>query len=273
MLLQPPTLTACIRQIQTLLQAGDAANARHALAEARKQYGASWALRELALLLTPHWQCTRVGRRVQLRQPNEHDTPFLLACMGDDGFMSQFHPTAPRQRSADAMTRALAQSKLSMPKFKAQHWLIERLPPFAGAPAADGEHGSTQPLGLLSVVDLVTAHERAELLVGIKDPRNRGVGLATEATLLALDVCFNHIGLQKLTSMVLATNPLSQRSTQALGFVAEGYRKAHFRLPQTDEFVDCHDNGLTVSAFRQSARLARLSMRLLGRNIVLPLRS
>jgi hypothetical protein len=124
-----PTLTACIRQIQALLQVGDAAKARQALAQARKHHGASRALRELALLLNPQWQCTRIGRRVQLRQPNEHDTAFLLACMGNDGFLSQFHPTAPRQRSADAMAWALAHPMLSMPRFKAQHWLIERLPP------------------------------------------------------------------------------------------------------------------------------------------------
>ena len=292
------SLAACSQQIQALLQTGDVAGARQVLAQARAHYGAPGALRDWALLLNTHWQCTRIGRRVQLRQPTESDAAFLLECMGDDGFMSLFHPTAARQRSAGVMAQVLAQSMASMPRFKAQHWLIERLPvmpvrpgavansgqaapvgarglgnrggSLTGASAVNGACGLAQPLGLLSVVDLVSAHERAELLVGIKDPEHRGVGLSTEATLLALDVCFNHIGLQKLTSMVLATNPHSQRSTLGLGFVTEGYRQAHFRVPQTGEFVDCHDNGMTVSAFRQSTRLAKLSMRLLGRNIALP---
>lgn len=176
--------------------------------------------------------------------------------------MAQFHPTVPRLRTEAVIRKTLARSDISLPKTKAQHWLIERLP-HDGSVVGRGE-----PVGLISVVDLVVAHRRAELLVGLPEANHRGAGLATEATLLVLDVCFNHVGLNKLTSMVLANNPHSQRSTLALGFEQEGYRKAHLRLPGRNAFIDCFENGLTVCSFRNNQRLSRISERLLGRDIV-----
>lgn len=66
----------------------------------------------------------------------------------------------------------------------------------------------------------------------------------------------------------MANNPHSQRSTLALGFEQEGLSQAPFRLSDSEALMDCFENGLTVLAFRASPRLARLSQRLLGRNIV-----
>lgn len=253
--------------MQAALTAGDLIKARQIHAWARQNLrhipAVDRLLSDWALLLSPRWQHTHIGKRVHLRQPTENDAPFMVRCFQDDGFMAQFHPNAPKQRSEVVIRKTLARSALSLPHFKAQHWLVERLP-------RDGETpvDAAEPIGLISVVDLIVAHRRAELLVGILDANHRGVGLATEATLLALDICFNQVGLNKLTTLVLANNPYSQRSTLALGFEQEGYRKAHFRQPASDEYVDCFENGLTAGTFRKNHRLARLSSRLLGRNIV-----
>lgn len=254
--------------MQAALSAGDLAKAMHIHAWARQNVQpntpADRLVSDWAVVLEPQWQHTQVGKRVQLRLPTENDAPFVVRCFQDDGFMAQFHPTAPRQRSEAVIRKALAHSSTSLPRFKAQHWLVERLPHGDGNAATVC---AAEPIGLISVVDLIVAHRRAELLVGMPDAAHRGVGLATEATLLALDVCFNQVGLNKLTSLVLTNNPHSQRSTLAFGFEQKGCRKAHFRLPGSDEYVDCFENGLTASAFCSSTRLAKLSQRLLGRNI------
>lgn len=256
------------QSIQAAITEGDFLKAReiHAWATRNAPSSATTTRRlsDWAVMLSPHWQQTHTGLRVRLRQPNEGDASFMMGCFQDDEFMAQFHPTAPRQRSEAAIRKALTHLSSSLPRFKAQHWLVERLPDDATSLC-----NLTESIGLVSVVDLIVTHRRAELLVGLPAHSHRGTGLATEATLLALEVCFNLVGLNKLTSLVLADNLHSQRSTLALGFEQEGYRKAHFRLPTSDKYVDCFENGLTVTAFRGNLRLPRLSQRLLGRNILL----
>jgi len=111
----------------------------------------------------------------------------------------------------------------------------------------------------------------AEMLRGLaqhEENRTSGCVPGQKTTLRATGICFNDAGLNKLTSHVMINNPHSQRSTLALGFEQEGLRQAHFHLSDKEALMDSFENGLTVSAFRASPRLARLSQRLLGRNIV-----
>lgn len=260
-------LRELVQQVQAHIQACRIDQARQVLAEAAPRFPRAVALQDLAVLLHPAWQALQVGHRVQLRVPTQADAPFVARCFQDDAFMALFHPTAPRQRSAEAIGRALAAASTGMPRFKAQHWVVERITPSASAGSLPAVQATTEPIGLISVVDLVLTHRRAEMLIGMPHTAHRGVGLATEAALLALDVCFNQVGLNKLTTLVLANNPHSQRSTLALGFEQEGLRKAHFREPGTGEFIDCFENGLTQADFWQNTRLARLSQRLLGRDV------
>jgi hypothetical protein len=68
---------------------------------------------------------------------------------------------------------------------------------------------------------------------------------------------------------VIANNHHSQRSTESIEFVPEGLRRQHLRDPKSRLWLDCYENGLVENNFRQNGVIARLSQRLLGRNITL----
>jgi RimJ/RimL family protein N-acetyltransferase len=175
--------------------------------------------------------------------------------------MDQFHRSAPRHRKEESVRAALKASEHSVVQSRSAHWLIES----KSDPASSGSEW--QPIGLASLAEIMLGHKRAELLVGIYDQKDRGNGAAIIATLLLFDLSFNQVGLHKLTSIVHADNELSQRTTLSLGFLQEGLRKQHLYDPYTKTWLDCFDNGLTEDDFRNNSRLARLSMRLLQRNI------
>jgi RimJ/RimL family protein N-acetyltransferase len=128
-------------------------------------------------------------------------------------------------------------------------------------------HYSMGPVGLVGVVDYSSLHRRAEFLVGIVDKSHRRSSLAVEATLLALDLVFNHYELHKLYTYVYGYNDYAEKNTLKVGFRQEGLLKGHHYCRYENRFVDLYVNGMTDEDFRTSATLARLSQRLIGRNI------
>ena len=176
-------------------------------------------------------------------------------CFADRDFMRSFHRLARMPGDGERMRAVLRGMPLSVVRGRAAHWVIERNAAVAEAPGSP----SRQPVGILSLVDIVVAHRRAELLVGVPGPVP--AGLAPRACLLLLDHAFRTLGLHKITSIVLADNPHSQRSTLAMGFRQEGLRKEHVRDPSSGRFLDCYENGLLGADHLGSARTARLRER------------
>ena len=82
-----------------------------------------------------------------------------------------------------------------------------------------------------------------------------------------LDLAFNAYAMNKLYASTYAYNQPAQKGLESVGFEFEGCRRQHVFDSVTQQFVDLHNYGLTVSDFRQYQRLAPLSQRLLGRDI------
>ncbi len=213
------------------------------------------------------WNSPIACSKLRLAIPNESDFPFLQQCYANEEFMQQLLPMGRKSHSPESILSALRNNEFSVAQSRTMHRIIKKE---EGAdPFAISLNGcNLKPIGLASLVDIQIAHRRAELLIGIPDNNDRQRA-STIAMLLVLDFAFNQIGLHKLTSLVLANNPHSQKSTQAIGFIQEGFRRHHLRDPKTREWLDCYENGLTEDGFRENPVIVRVSKRLLGRDITL----
>lgn len=201
------------------------------------------------------WRAPLVGKRLVLRPYVEQDAPFLHRCFRDADFMVHYHQFLPVGEPLPKLSAALHLSARALPwRSRTVDWVIFR----------QGE--SEQPIGLANLADLDLYHRRAELLVGIPSGPERHAGAGLEATLLVMDFAFNHARLNKLTSLVYEGNDLAQHNTLELGFKQEGYRREHLRIADGG-YLGVFENGMTVGDFRANQRLAKLSQRLLGRDV------
>ncbi len=242
----------------------DYRQARNLILQALSIFPDYSVLRDRLLMVDSQWSEPIVSRGIHLVTPGECDFAYLQQCYADEAFMQQLLPMGRKKQSAEAIMQALRQSEFSVAHYRSMHRIIKKEVP--SEPEQPFSQCNLKPIGLASLVDIQIAHRRAELLVGIPDQgeRQRATGVAM---MLIMDLAFNQIGLHKLTSLVLANNPHSQRSTVAIGFTQEGLRRQHLCDPQTRQWLDCYENGIVADDFRHNPVIARVSKRLLERDI------
>ena len=225
----------------------------------------SLEIKSLYSALHPNWIQPLLGGRLRLRMLCSTDEDFLARCFSNQEFMNNYHRFAAINQTRQHIQDTLKQNtRYSILRQKKIHWIIEQ------TNHSVHEQGNYQPIGLASLVDIQLNYQRAELLIGFPNPLHRGQGIPLTAMLLVLDFAFNHIGFNKLISIVYGDNQHSERSTIALGFTQEGFRPDHLRDLQTGEFLSIYENGLLQRDFRANSRLSRLSVRLLGFDITRP---
>lgn len=208
------------------------------------------------------WLLPLDGRHVQLRRAQSSDVDFLLQCYGNAAFMDRYHLYIPRRQSWEQLSRKLRQDELRHPcQSGSLDWLILK------NETAGGGASAVRPIGVANLVDIQFGHRRAEFLIGIPETADRSGSVGLEATLLVMDFAFNRVGLNKLTTYVYGNNQASQNNTLALGFVQESLLREQLSIPASDLLIDLYGNGMTLADFRCNTRLARLSRRLLGRDI------
>ncbi len=202
----------------------------------------------------PIWLAPLRGKKVTLRRFCTDDVDYLQQCYQNPEFMRRYHRLMPIL-SGEALVTKLKENEQQHPsQLNAISWVIL-------------SKGGLQLIGIANLVEIQLPHRRAELLIGLPNPADRNTGIGTEATLLVPDFAFNAIHLNKVISFVYNDNALSQKNTLALGFSQEGVLKQHLRDANTKRYIDLHSNAMTQGEFRDNARLAKLSKRLLGRDI------
>ncbi len=216
------------------------------------------------LMVDSRWSEPISSRGIHLVTPDEHDFSYLQQCYADEAFMQQLLPMGRKKQSAEAIQHALRKSEFSVAHYRSMHRIIKK--EVHSDPKKPSSQYNLKPIGLASLVDIQIAHRRAELLIGIPDQGERQRA-TTVVMMLIMDLVFNEIGLHKLTSLVLANNPHSQRSTVAIGFTQEGLRRQHLCDPQTRQWLDCYENGIVADDFRHNSVIARVSKRVVGRDI------
>lgn len=207
--------------------------------------------------VSPQWQEPLDGHHLQLRRYREDDAAFLAECFRNTGFMALYNQYLPRSLGTTNLAAKLRDAAAKHPyQTQSVDWIIVR-------------KQSDKRIGIANLTEINFQHRRAEFLIGIPDPAEQTTGAGLEASLLVLDFAFNRVDLHKITNIVYADNPAAQKNTLALGFVAEGYQREHICDPDNGRYHDIHFNGMTVGDFRSNGRIAKLSRRLIGRDITL----
>ena len=196
------------------------------------------------------------GKKISLfRRGGEH-AEFVWECFQLDEFMDLYRLTENRQKTVEQIREQLIEEHKVFPnQLKRIEWIICR---------TDGD--APEPIGLTAIADYQKHNQRGEFLIGIPEKHNQRPGIGLEASLLVMEFGFNQLHLHKLMSFVYGYNSASQHNTLELGFIQEGHLRDHL-FYKDKGFVDMYQNGMLDSDFRSNQRLARLSTRLLGRDI------
>jgi hypothetical protein len=225
----------------------DARRALHAAASRLAEADADGRrlLRSWQLKLAPWWWQPQVGGRVQLRRTQADDADFYAAAFQTPGFGRRYN----RQSSwSGDLGRALARAGTLPPlELGALHWIVCD---------ADGTR-----LGLASLTSISLGNAKAEFSIGFPQPP--APLQAVLATLLAYDLAFFKLRLNKLYTYVYTDNLPALNNSLRVGLRQEGLLKEHFHLPP-GEFVDVYAMGLTRTQLLQDARLKSMARRRLG---------
>ncbi len=199
---------------------------------------------------------TNQGNSLTLRQTEPEDAPILLRAYQDESF-ARLYRSNSTPLTEEQLANLLAEYRARDPaEFGYLEFMIEHK-----------QHG---PIGIASLGDYSPIHKRAEYLIGIFAEKHRSIGYGTEATLLILDLAFNAYHLHKIYTYVYDYNEFSRTNTLKFGFKQEGRLEEHHYLLQEQRFVDLYINGITESSFRNSTKIRRYSLRLVGRDITQP---
>lgn len=200
------------------------------------------------------------GRRLVLERLGKMHAEYLQSTYDDNEFWSKYRFNQNRKLQLSTVRDLLAKEEYCEPaKLGKIEWVISRV-----------RGNAMQPIGFAGLTAYDAAQKRAEFLVGVVKPEDRASGIGLEASMLVFEFAFNIARLNKLVSLIYYDNSDAQENTLALGFSKEGVLREHFRTGADAEFIDIIQNGLLAREFRMNQRLARLSRRLLGRDITQP---
>lgn len=203
-------------------------------------------LRQIALFTHPLWHQPVRGCRVNLVRPSERHLEFLRDTFSDRSLIDSYNQFIGEPD--EAACSAVARTQQAPEELRQLEWVVETK--------------QQEPIGLVSIADLVFAHGRGEILAGFPgsalDSR-----FTVEAVLLAMAVAFHHLGLMKLTSYVYTENSIAQSATRKLGFIQEGVLRSHIVSPRDGSRGDLYLNGLPTHDFDTGIKINRLWSRLL----------
>ncbi|MDR4515733.1 GNAT family N-acetyltransferase [Nitrosomonas sp.] len=201
-----------------------------------------------------------IGQRVMLKKASPDDAEFLSKWYNTKAFRRLFRLSHTRPFSVDSIAEGLVQKNNLLNTLRQIEWIVWRKQKTAE---------SLLPIGLVNLVDVNQIHKTAELQIGIVSPDDRVSGIAAEASFLAMEFAFKVLALFKLHTFVYGFNHHSQKSTVSLGFTQEGILREQYWDPYEQKHIDLYFNGLLSREFWKNERIAKLSSRLLGRDITL----
>lgn len=209
-------------------------------------------IRQTLWIFGTHFQLPLRGKKVTLYRRSRKDAAFVKTCWSNKEFMMNFHRFAQKIDDDDALMALLdAEANANLLNSSALHWTIN--------------DAKGNKLGFTSLVDFSLPHRRAELVVGLTDPKP---GFALEATLLTMDFAFRLINVNKLCSAIYGGNESAIAATAHLGFVKEGVLRQHILDQNSQTFIDVHLSSMLANDYFSNANLSKLADRLIGRHIV-----
>lgn len=198
------------------------------------------------------------GRSLTLVRTCPDDAPLLLEKMYSQYEFMRLFRLNDRAKSLEEVRQKLIQRSRSTP---AETGYLECLI----------VHKTWGAIGIIAAADYSPLHQKAELLIGIFDKQYRSISHGIESGLLMTDLVFNAYHLHRLYAYIYGYNHPAQTAFAGGGFQLEGIMKEHLYDPVSQQYVDMHIYGMNETQMRQNPRIARLSKRLVGRDITQPL--
>jgi ribosomal-protein-alanine N-acetyltransferase len=198
------------------------------------------------------------GRSLTLRRTQPSDAPLLFEKMYSRYEFMRLFRLNDRAETVEQVREKLIQRSRSSP---AQTGYLECL-------IIHKTHGA---IGIIAAADYTPLHRKAELLVGIFEKEHRSVSNGIEACILMGDLIFNAYHLHRFYAYSYGYNHAAHTCLVSGGFALEGIMKEHLYDPVSQEYVDMHIFGMVEAQMRQNSSIARLSKRLIGRDITQPL--
>lgn len=144
------------------------------------------------------------GNRIRLRPPAEGDAAMRFALGNHRDIHAGFggDPKQFRELTED-VAEGWYQAQLADPLA----WIIEY---------------EDRLIGVIRLHSLNHADKRANLAIGILDPKALGLGLGPDAVRTLARHAFETLGLHRLTCRVLSNNARAIKAYESVGFVVEG---------------------------------------------------
>ena len=196
------------------------------------------------------------GRTITIRRTVAEDVPTLLKAYQDESFLHLYRSNHIQQTEEQLTSLIAEHAEYEFTELGYVEFMIE--------------HKHYGAIGVAILSDYNPLHKRAEYLIGLFASQHRALGHGTEATLLILDLAFNHYELNKIYTYVYDYNKSSETNTLKFGFNQEGWLEDHHYLIDEERFVSLYLNGMTEKNFRNNNNIKRYSLRLLGYDITLP---
>ena len=112
--------------------------------------------------------------------------------------------------------------------FEEEKWIESANKKKNEEPLAIAVKGTDLPIGVIGMVGIDWRNRRATTGALIGEKEYWGKGYGTEAKLLLLKHAFDTLGLEKICSEVLSTNPRSKAYLEKTGYKEEGCLRQHF---------------------------------------------
>ncbi len=194
------------------------------------------------------------GKHLLLRRPDEQDLDFVWMASQDHDFQINCLPDIVEGITRDNIRETLIAFQSQDIKAVSRFFFII-------------EHRSHGPIGVAILADYTPVHRRCEQIVVIPFRSNQGKGYAIEADLLLLELAFNYYAISKIYGYAYDYNPIGHHLAIRCGFSNEGELRQHVYLTRFQRYGNLYVHGLLETEFRNSTYLAKLSRKLLGRDI------
>lgn len=196
----------------------------------------------------PVWWSDISAGAYKLTRRRKSDAAFMRKIWTSE-FSDQFNRHVSTLPNSDEELERRLQSEYSTTVYESRsiHWVAR--------------DASSNPFGILSLVNISTYNKRAEVLFGVTP--QAPFGLSMGIMLMLFNFFFKSIRYNKLYSFVYKENKKSLQTSISLGFKTEGLLRSHVQHPYKNEYMDLVQMGmLEEDAFTQ--RNIKLMDKLLG---------
>ena len=186
------------------------------------------------------WQPLAFGGITLERQTSEH-FDFVWTIVLDRDFSSKLKQLPESLTPKDLLEKLTTDEQSLIPETNAIHWVVYR---------------QGVPVGLAMLVNINFRHRIAELILGMLPGHDRSMSVA-DAYCASLMFAFNCLGMNKVQSRVLTSNPHAARLQSRLGFTEEARLRQELWAEPGERYEDLTVFSMLREEFLLNATIQR----------------